>query len=649
MSVPLPRTNQVSVHIADVTHFVARDSPLDAEARARATSAYFVRRVLPMLPEELSTDLCSLNAGVDRLAFSVECEVDREGQILSSWVGRTVMQSAFKMDYDTAQLIIDRSEAGEPLPPKPEGAEGPFGGHTWEELCQDVLALHALAQRRRGARKGRGAVIMESGDLYFDFDEDGNPTECVRKNTREKRGAVAAAHMHRDPHLRSSPRPVSATALAALSPLSFPRSVKIVPQEEANQMVEEFMLLANNVAAEKMTKARGSGTGPGSALLVRNPPPSAIQLKRFSEAGEQFGAGAVETPQEVAQALAAVAASSPEMGKVLFRVAMPLQRASYFHSEEFSLADWHHYALAIDRYTHFTSPIRRFADMTVHRILGEITDAEAGVAPAPAPAAAAAAAPAQEAAPGGSTVISAGGKKGKQQMKITVQGVKTVGTAGKPAQHVGTGKAAAALDAREVAAIALHCNDRKRSAKRAQKDNQNYFLFLLLQCTGPRRLRAFVTQAGAKGAALYIPDLNSELRVNYDRGGAQGSLHKPSRAVLLQRAGGAARDAAASADEEPASLAATVAPAMDYSALEAAIAATPGPSAGEDGVPLSLPLPVVLRVGDMVPVLVQASLQPRRRPELAGALCFEHEEGAAAGGDGDGGAAGATTAAAAAA
>lgn len=175
---PVPSA-QISVHIADVTHFVQRDSALDSEARARATSAYFVRGVLPMLPEELSTDLCSLNAGVDRLAFSVECEVDRDGKVLKSWIGRTVMRSAFKMDYNTAQKIIEATEGGTDAPPPPGGLETIFGGHKWEELCQDVADLHSLAQRRRAARKADGAVIMESADLYFDFDDRGHPTGCA--------------------------------------------------------------------------------------------------------------------------------------------------------------------------------------------------------------------------------------------------------------------------------------------------------------------------------------------------------------------------------------------------------------------------------------------------------------------------------------
>lgn len=167
------------MHIADVTHFVAAGSALDSEARSRATSAYFVRRVLPMLPEEIGTNLCSLNAGVDRLAFTVECELDGEGRVVSSWLGRTVMRSAFKMDYPTAQRIIQGAEAGSPPPPPPEGSPEPFFGHTWEDLCADVGDLHRLAQRRRAARREKGAVIIEGNDLYFSFDERGYPTECA--------------------------------------------------------------------------------------------------------------------------------------------------------------------------------------------------------------------------------------------------------------------------------------------------------------------------------------------------------------------------------------------------------------------------------------------------------------------------------------
>lgn len=348
----LSPNGQVSIHIADVTHFVMPGSALDSEARLRATSAYFVKRVLPMLPEELGTDLCSLNAGMDRLAFSVEAEVDPEGQVLRSWIGRTVMRSSYKMDYKTAQRIIGAGSAGAAEPLLPEGTD--LHGHEWADLCRDVRDIHTLAQNRRRARRARGAVIMESGDLYFEFDERGYPVD-----------------------------------------------VTLVRQEEANHMVEEMMLLANSVAAEQMTR-----TPQGLGLLVRNPPPSQQQLKRFAEAGQALGVGSVDTPEDVSRAIAAMHEANPEMGKVLFRVTMPLQRASYFHSSEFPLADWSHYALAIDKYTHFTSPIRRFADITVHRVLAQLEDAERG---------AEAAAAAAEAAP---NVIVASSKKGALQPRV---------------------------------------------------------------------------------------------------------------------------------------------------------------------------------------------------------------------------------------
>jgi VacB/RNase II family 3'-5' exoribonuclease len=281
-----------------------------------------------MLPEELGTDLCSLNAGTDRLAFSVEVEVDPEGQVLRSWVGRTVMRSSYKMDYKTAQGIIEAGRTGAADPALADAAS--LYGHEWADLCSDVRDLHSLAQRRRHARKARGAVIMESGDLYFEFDERGYPVD-----------------------------------------------VALIPQEEANHLVEEMMLLANSVAVEQMTR-----TPEGLGLLVRNPPPSQQQLKKFAEAGQLLGVAGVETPEDVSRAIASMHEANPEMGKVLFRVTMPLQRASYFHSSEFPLAEWAHYALAINKYTHFTSPIRRFADMTVHRVLAQLEDAERAAAAA---------------------------------------------------------------------------------------------------------------------------------------------------------------------------------------------------------------------------------------------------------------------------
>lgn len=304
----LPSGNlRVGVHIADVTHFLPAGSALDVEARQRATSTYFVQRVVPMLPRLLCEELCSLNPGVPRLSFSVEWELTPDGEVLSEWFGKSVIESCCKLDYGTAQQMIDASEAGAPWPEQPADKRL-TGGHAWADVCGDVLLLHQTAQRIRAARFEGGALRLDNTKLQFALDEDGNPTGC---------------------------RPYATGA--------------------SNQLVEEFMLLANRSVAKFV--ARGF---PDRALLRRHPPPDARKLEQLVEFSKRHGLGVdASSAAALQRTLAALRAARPEVAAVAVQMATkPMQLALYFNTGDLPEADWVHYALAMPFYTHFTSPIR---------------------------------------------------------------------------------------------------------------------------------------------------------------------------------------------------------------------------------------------------------------------------------------------------
>jgi DIS3-like exonuclease 2 len=219
---PLPGGGyRVGVHIADVSHFVQPGSALDKEAQQRSTSVYLVDRVIPMLPRLLCEELCSLNPGVDRLAFSVVWDMDAEGNIESTWAGRSVIRSCGKLAYPHVQSMIEGSYLAL------EGQEPPCelsGGHSWPEVVQDSLTLHRIASALRQRRFDGGALRLDNTRLFFKLDGEGNPCDYG-----------------------------------------------VYEQKEANQLVEEFMLLANMTTARMVAEAwpdRWVGLG-GMACFAR--------------------------------------------------------------------------------------------------------------------------------------------------------------------------------------------------------------------------------------------------------------------------------------------------------------------------------------------------------------------------------------------
>lgn len=317
----LPDGNfEVGVHIADVSYFVEQDNDLDAVASQRATSVYLVQKVIPMLPRLLCEELCSLNPLIDRLTFSVIWTLTPEGRILSEWFGRTVIRSCVKLSYDHAQSMIEAPEkmfSAEELPPvNPE--------HPIDEIHQAVLNLHSIARNLRSQRFSGGALRLDQLKLSFTLDKE----------------------------------------------TMMPQGCYVYQYRDSNKLVEEFMLLANMATAHHIYREF-----PELALLRRHPPPKAKMVEELQELCNQLGididlssAGALH--KSLIATVGDDEFSTARKEVLTHMCSRPMQMALYFCSGQVQEEKlFKHYALNVPLYTHFTSPIRRYADIIVHRLL----------------------------------------------------------------------------------------------------------------------------------------------------------------------------------------------------------------------------------------------------------------------------------------
>ncbi|CAD5234499.1 unnamed protein product [Bursaphelenchus xylophilus] len=308
---------EVGVHIADVSYFVKPNTELDKWAEHRATSVYLVHKVIPMLPRVLCEDLCSLNPGVDRLTFSVVWKMDEEGNVKSEWFGRSVIHSCVKLAYEHAQAMIENPEEDV----KEEAIPKIFNEKKASQVKECVLNLNSLAQKIKKRRMDGGSLRLDGEKLKFALDQD----------------------------------------------KGLPIGIAAEERKEANFLVEEFMLLANQSVAMKI-----ESHFPETALLRRHPPPKQKVLRETAEKLEllQFPIN-IESSHSIAQSLSDYY-EDPELRYTVFPVLVQfmmkcMQLAVYFCAG--TRKDFHHYALNMDHYTHFTSPIRRYPDIIVHRLL----------------------------------------------------------------------------------------------------------------------------------------------------------------------------------------------------------------------------------------------------------------------------------------
>ena len=300
---------EVGVHIADVTHYVRPGDILDKEAYERGTSVYLVDRTVPMLPEVLSNNLCSLREGEEKLTFSAVFEMNAKAKVIKRWFGRTVIKSNKRFSYEQAQEIIEAAAAEEAVQP---------------EVTQAVLQLHKLASIMRAKRFAEGSISFERPEMKVIVDSNGKPLDVVEKITKE-----------------------------------------------ANWLIEEFMLLANREVAHYVTKSLKS-KAPTFVYRIHETP-NEEKIKSLSDFVKNFGYKFTpsKNPREIAMELNTLMEESkgrPENAAISILALRSMARAEY------STDNVGHYGLGFDYYTHFTSPIRRYPDMMVHRLLARYMD-----------------------------------------------------------------------------------------------------------------------------------------------------------------------------------------------------------------------------------------------------------------------------------
>ena len=308
---------QVGVHIADVSHYVKEGDIIDKEAQKRATSVYLVDRTIPMLPERLCNFICSLRPNEEKLAYSVIFEMDDMAHIYQSRVVHTVIKSDRRYAYEEVQTLLENNgviaNTDEPAPIKdPKDYVG--------ENAEVLITLDKLAKMLRKERFSNGAVRFDREELHFDIDEKGHPVRCYFKVSKD-----------------------------------------------ANKLIEEFMLLANRTVAEKIGKvSKGKKAKTLPYRIHDNPDPQRLEaLKEFvTKLGYKLKTDG--TKGEVARSLNKLIdnSASEANNKMIQTIALrAMMKAKY------SVHNIGHFGLAFPYYTHFTSPIRRYPDTLVHRLL----------------------------------------------------------------------------------------------------------------------------------------------------------------------------------------------------------------------------------------------------------------------------------------
>jgi DIS3-like exonuclease 2 len=411
---------EIGVHIADVSHFVQPDTEVDREAERRATTVYLVDRVIPMLPRPLCEIACSLNENVERLAFSCVWTMNADGTLAKPnkkqdiWYGRTVIKSCARLDYATAQNIIDGKVAkGESYVDMDESlwplSRRPTGGHTVDQVASDVRLMHKVAMARRRLRFQNGALALNGVKLTFQLDSDGEtPLLC-----------------------------------------------SAYPIRDSNRLVEEYMLLANYFVAQRLATDAG-----GLALLRRHPPPLMDGIQKVVDMakvsiGFDIDATSSESLQKSLNKLTRECDDEVVLQCVTALLTIPMQPALYFAVGDTSREFWQHFALHIPFYTHFTSPIRRYPDVLVHRLLQATIDGEKAVQSFP-------------------------------------------------------------LDPRTLQSICDHCNEKKEASRAAQQRGDEVFLALYLKRSPLKSQLGIVLSVGVKTFTVFVPSIGLNKKVFLD-------------------------------------------------------------------------------------------------------------------------------------
>lgn len=299
---------EVGVHIADVSHYVRPGTEIEKEAVKRATSVYLVDRTVPMLPEKLSNNLCSLRPHEDRLAFSAVFELTPRGRLVAQWFGRTVIYSKRRFAYEEAQEVIETGLG---------------------DYAHELQELNRIAKIMRTARFKKGAINFETPEVKFKLDENGKPLGVYQKE-----------------------------------------------RKDAHKLIEEYMLLANRQVAEYvygLTKGKNKNT-----MVYRvHEAPDPEKLRSFSTFVKRLGYDLkIEGESKIADSMnqmLSTAEGKPEQNLLEQLAVRTMAKARY------TTEDLGHFGLAFRRYSHFTSPIRRYPDVMAHRLLQHYLDGGASV------------------------------------------------------------------------------------------------------------------------------------------------------------------------------------------------------------------------------------------------------------------------------
>ena len=401
----------VGVHIADVSHFVLPNTALDAEARTRGTTTYLVHTIFPMLPRLLCENLCSLNPGVERLSFSVEWTMTKEGVVKNVSFKRGVIKSAAKLSYIHVQNVIDAGTDVQAAKDALDGVEISGEQHKIEDIIESIEILHHAAKSMRKRRFQAGAVRLDQPKVGFELDEDQEPVN-------------AAPYVIRD----------------------------------SNRLVEEYMLLANMYVAEFIAQVF-----PSHSMLRCHPPPNERKLIELTTFASEHDLDVdITSSKRLHDSLRAIADDSRDMFDIVQLLATkPMQLAKYFCTGMADEDSWRHYALAVPYYTHFTSPIRRYPDIVVHRLLAAAIEHET--------------------------------RRGESHSNEVIKAYE--------------------LFAPELCHdVADHCNERKMAAKYAQERSQHLFLCKYLQ-NNVVVSHAIARQLGQQFIVAYVPLYGIEIKI----------------------------------------------------------------------------------------------------------------------------------------
>ncbi|MDG1188964.1 MAG: ribonuclease R [Flavobacteriales bacterium] len=284
---------EIGIHIADVSHYVLENDSIDKEAQERATSIYLVDRVIPMLPEILSNNLCSLRPNEEKLCFSAVFEISSEGEIKNEWFGKTVILSDRRFTYEEAQERLETKEG---------------------DYSAELFTLNSIAKIFKDERKSKGAISFHKLETKFKLDEDKNPISLFIKESKD-----------------------------------------------AHKLIEEFMLLANRKVAEFI----GKKTLPFVYRIHDTPNPEKLETLSFFL--KSFGYKLqTENKKSIAQSMNKILmdVKGKDEASMIETLTIRTMAKAIYSTENIG-----HYGLAFNHYTHFTSPIRRYPDVLVHRLL----------------------------------------------------------------------------------------------------------------------------------------------------------------------------------------------------------------------------------------------------------------------------------------